>query len=164
VNESIAAEFGKAVERGDLDGASALLDDFLAGSQAESEAGTSEQGMSLIEHAAIVRRALREGKLDDATGELEKWAIQPPPTHTTGPERMRELPRLNTVGMLLMDFFRHPDAKGHRRYDDMLAKLRKVAQWTRLSSPVPQPGGFFDRAYGELMSRRELEMINRQET
>ena len=153
-----ARQFVVAMRRGSLDDASNALDRYLA----EAEDGgkgvvAGPEGDSLLEHAVPARRALNAGDLDRAAEVLASWKIQPPNTSSHGPERLAQLPNLNTLGMLLIDFFCDPASKTHSRYDELLdGKLADVAKWTRLSSPTPKPGGFFDRAYASLKSEREL--------
>lgn len=156
-------EFHNAAARGDLGLASSLLDDYLA--EYEVDPGPTEYDggrASLLELAARARRAIKLGDLEVAASILADWEIKPPPTSTTGPERFAQLPNLNTLGMLLIDFFSLPGAESSSQYDSLLdTKLRQVAQWTRLSSPRPQPGGFFDQVYGQFKSKRELSRAGR---
>jgi hypothetical protein len=118
------------------------------------------EGISLLEHAALARQALNEGQLDKMADLLLDWKIEPPDTATMGPERMAQLPNLNALGMSLIDFFDHATPESEPRYDKLLSEqLRHVAQWTRLSSPRPQAGGFFDRVYADIQSKREMSRI-----
>jgi hypothetical protein len=72
-------------------------------------------------------------------------------------DRTTELPNLNTAGMMLIDFFSVPGVESHPRYDGLMdTQLANVAKWTRLSSPMPRPGGFFDRIYADIKSNREI--------
>ncbi|HZO05869.1 MAG TPA: hypothetical protein VFB52_05740 [Solirubrobacterales bacterium] len=157
-NSQRKTEFHNASVRGDLDRASSLLDDYLTEYEVDPGPTEYDRGRpSLLERAAQARRATKLGDLDEAASILAAWEIKPPPTSTTGPERFAQLPNLNTLGMLLIDFFSLPGAESNSQYDLLLdTKLRQVAQWTRLSSPQPRPGGFFDQAYGQFKSKREL--------
>jgi hypothetical protein len=146
------SQFFTAVERGRLDEASEVLDRYLA----DGGPADYEEQPSLLERAAPVRRALDAQQLDEAAELLASWDLRPPNT-SFGADRLAELPNLNTAGMLLIGFFSSPDAESHPRYDVLMdTQLANVAKWTRLSSPMPQPGGFFDRVYAEIKSNREL--------
>lgn len=150
-------QFVAAVERGKLDDASGVLDQYLADNPTDDGPAEYESEVSLLERAAPVRRALRAQQLDEAAELLERWPLSPPDTTTTGPERLAQLPNLNAAGMLLLDFFSQEEAEANSRYDALLdTQLRHVAQWTRLSSPSPKPGGFFDQVYARFKSKREL--------
>jgi hypothetical protein len=154
---SLKCEFAAAVERGGLDDAAAVLNRYLDEFKVDGGPAEYESGPSLLERAAPARRALNDGQLDAAAEILSSWKIQPPSTSTFGPERLAQLPNLNTLGMLLIDFFSSPGVESHPRYDALMdTQLKQVAQWTRLSSPRPQPGGFFDRVYADIKSKREL--------
>jgi hypothetical protein len=150
-------QFAGAAGGGRLDEASSLLDQYLADHSSDGGPAEYETEPSLLERAAPVRRALRASKLDEAAELLEAWPLSPPMTSTMGPERMAQLPNLNTAGMLLIDFFAVPGVEEHPRYDALMdTQLANVAKWTRLSSPMPRPGGFFDRVYADIKSNREL--------
>lgn len=149
--------FANAVQSGKLDQASEVLDQYLAENPIDGGPADYESGPSLLERAAPVRRALKAQQLDEAVELLENWPLSPPSTSTMGMERMAQLPNLNTAGMLLIDFFSALGADSHPRYDALMdTQLRNVAKWTRLSSPIPQPGGFFDRVYADIKSKREM--------
>ncbi len=149
-------QFATAAARGSLDEASELLDRYLADHPSDGGPAEYEVEVSLLERAAPVRRALRDQNLDEAAELLQGWPLKPP--HTAfGMDRTTELPTLNTAGMLLIDFFSAPGVESHPRYDALMdTQLANVAKWTRLSSPMPQPGGFFDRVYAEIKSNREI--------
>jgi len=151
-------QFSVAVGRGRLDDASSTLNAYLADHSSDSGPADYEHQASLLEQAAPVRRALSEDRLDSAVQLLLDWEIRPPHGSIIEIEaRMAELPNLNTVGMLLVDFFSRPDATAHPAYDTLLnTQLERVAKYTRLSMPRPEPGGYFDRVYAELKSNREL--------
>lgn len=156
-NAGLKQQFYAAVARGSLDDASAVLDRYLADNPSDPGPADYEPSMSLLEHAALVRRALTAEQPDEAAEILASWDIKPPNTSTMGPERQAQLPNLNALGMVLIDFFSQPGCESHSRYDDLMDRqLRHVAQWTRLSSPMPQPGGFFDQVYANVKSKREL--------
>jgi hypothetical protein len=150
-------QFFVAVERGSLDEASDALNRYLAESPSDNGPAEYEAEMSLLERAAPVRRALQGQQLDEAAELLEHWPLKPPNTSSMGPDRMAQLPSLNTAGMLLIDFFSAAGVENHPRYDALMdTQLANVAKWTRLSSPMPQPGGFFDRVYADIKSKREI--------
>jgi len=151
-------QFAGAVARGRLDDASSTLNAYLADHPSDSGPADYEHGPSLLEQAAPVRRALAADQTDQAVELLIAWEIRPPHGSITEIEaRMAELPNLNTIGMLLVDFFSRPDATAHPAYATLLdTQLMKVAKYTRLSMPRPEPGGYFDRVYAELKSNWEL--------
>ncbi len=150
-------QFAVAAERGRLDEASDVLDRYVAANPSDSGPADYEAQASLLERAAPVRRALRAQQLDEAASLLERWPLEPPSTSTFGIERLAQLPNLNAAGMLLIDFFSAPGVESHPRYDVLMdTQLANVAKWTRLSSPVPKPGGFFDRVYADIKSKREI--------
>ena len=154
---ALKRQFVAAAGGGRLDEASGLLDQYLADHSSDGGLANYETEASLLERAAPVRRALRASDLDRAAELLEAWPLKPPMTSSMGPERMAELPNLNAAGMLLIDFFSIPGVEDHPRYDTLMGtQLRHVAQWTRLSSLRPQPGGFFDRVYADIKSNREI--------
>jgi hypothetical protein len=150
-------QFAAAVERGRLDEASDTLNRYLGDNPSDSGPAKYEATASLLERAAPVRRALRAQQLDEAAELLERWPLEPPSTSSMGIERLAQLPNLNTAGMLLVDFFSAPNVESHPRYDVLMdTQLANVSKWTRLSSPVPKPGGFFDRVYADIKSKREM--------
>jgi hypothetical protein len=154
---ALKRQFAAAAERGRLDEASDTLNRYLAENPGDSGPAEYEAEASLLERAAPVRRALQAQQLDEAAELLENWPLEPPNTSSLGFERMAQLPNLNTAGMLLIGFFSASGVEDHPRYDVLMdTQLANIAKWTRLSSPAPKPGGFFDRVYADIKSKREM--------
>jgi hypothetical protein len=153
----LKGQFGSAAGEGNLGEASRILDSYLRENPSDGGPAEYEADVSLLERAAPIRRAIQAQQLDKAAELLERWPLSPPITSSMGLERMAELPNLNAAGMLLIDFFSAPGVEANVRYDALMdTQLANVAKWTRLSSPIPRPGGFFDQVYADIKSKREI--------
>jgi hypothetical protein len=140
--------FAAAIAHGDMQAASHLLDQHIA-----ATVPADLPGDSLLERAAFVRRALLDGRLDAAADRLTTWEI----TYAAfgrflDPEQTATL---NTLGLLLLDYFGHPLAAGHDAYDELMdERLAGVAKATRIGSPTRQTP--WDPVYARIKSDREM--------
>lgn len=139
-------EFVKAVQRGNLDEASELVDRRLALGE------LPDAPSSLLDRASAIRHALRQGRLDDAAGMLDAWDVPFGSLSTGNMLSIEQRGRLGALGLSLIGYFEHPGSDGHPRYDDLMdGKLASVAKSARFSGDP-----FYDSLYAQIKSQREL--------